>query len=63
VSVRLDDGKDVPMAATPETELWSKWRAIVDTTEVLDGPHKLVLAPFTEQESWNYEFAVMVSNR
>jgi hypothetical protein len=62
VSVRIG-GDPEAMKATPENDLWSLWSGAVDTTKLLDGPHKLIVAPFTEDGRWSYEFDVVVKNR
>jgi hypothetical protein len=62
VGCAINGGQAVAMTSKPRTKLWARWRAVIDTTKVADGPGKLVFTPRTAGGKWRYEFYMTVKN-
>ena len=50
----------VEMKSEKQTDLWSRWSAVIDTAGVPSGNARLVFTPRTADNKWRYEFPVVV---
>ena len=62
VGCAINNGPAVAMTSKRRTEMWTRWRAVIDTTRAADGPGKLVFTPRTAGGKQRYEFYMIVKN-
>ncbi|MCK4624493.1 MAG: hypothetical protein KAV00_04225, partial [Phycisphaerae bacterium] len=62
VGCAINNGPAVAMTSKRRTEMWARWRGLIDTGKVANGKAKLVFTPRTATGRWRYEFPVVVKN-